>query len=109
MFELFQSEKTEKFHFRLKAGNGEQILQSQAYKSKAAAMNGIQSVATNGVNEDAFEVKEASNGKHYFVLKAANHQVIAQSQQYKSEASCQGGIKSVIKNAQSKVKDLTEA
>ena len=109
MFELFQSEKTSKYHFRLKARNGEQILQSQAYGTHAAAMKGIQSVANNGVREEAFEQKEATNGKHYFVVKAANHQVIAQSQQYKTKSGCEGGIKSVIKNCQSEVRDLTEA
>ncbi|MGD1979525.1 MAG: YegP family protein, partial [Akkermansiaceae bacterium] len=37
MYELFKSEKTGKFHFRLKAGNGEIILQSQAYADKNGA------------------------------------------------------------------------
>jgi len=45
MYELFQSEKTEKYHFRLKAGNGEQILQSQGYKDKAGCLNGIASAS----------------------------------------------------------------
>ena len=35
------------FHFVLKAGNGETIAQSEMCNSKAAAMNGIESVKRN--------------------------------------------------------------
>ena len=45
-----------------------------------------------------FERKEAKNGKHYFVLKAKNHQIIGQSEMYDSEASMENGIKSVMSN-----------
>lgn len=38
--------------------------------------------------------------------KAANGQVIGQSQQYKSESGLKNGIASVAKNAGGKVKDL---
>jgi uncharacterized protein YegP (UPF0339 family) len=38
---------TGKFHFNLVAGNGQVIATSEAYESKAAAMNGIRSVQTN--------------------------------------------------------------
>lgn len=107
MFELFQSESTSKYHFRLKAGNGEVILQSQAYKEKASALNGIESVKTNATSEDNFEIKEASNGKGYFLLKAKNGQTIAQSQLYKSDSGPKGGIQSTIKNATGEIKDLT--
>ena len=47
LFELFQSEKTEKYHFRLKAGNGQIIGQSQQYKSESGRDNGIKSVGKN--------------------------------------------------------------
>lgn len=36
-----------KYHFVLKAGNGEIIATSETYNSKAAAKNGIESVKTN--------------------------------------------------------------
>lgn len=107
MFELFQSESTSKFHFRMKAGNGEVILQSQAYKDKASAQNGIESVKKNAIGEENFEIREASNGKGYFVLKAGNGQVVGQSQQYKTASGLKNGIQSIIKNASGDVKDLT--
>jgi uncharacterized protein YegP (UPF0339 family) len=36
-----------KFHFNLHASNGQVIATSEAYDSKAAALNGIKSVQTN--------------------------------------------------------------
>ncbi|HIL22294.1 MAG TPA: DUF1508 domain-containing protein, partial [Alcanivorax sp.] len=46
-----------------------------------------------------FERKIAKDERHYFVLKAANHQVIGQSQMYKSADGMENGIASVAANA----------
>ncbi|CAE6884451.1 MULTISPECIES: YegP family protein [Pseudomonas] len=91
--------KDGQFHFNLLAGNGEIILTSEMYKAKDSALNGIESVRKNSQREGAFEVKESSNAKHYFVLKATNGQVVGQSQMYASASSCKGGVESVQKNA----------
>ncbi len=45
-FELYK-DKSGKFRFRLKAGNGQIIAVGEAYESKAAAQNGIDSVKKN--------------------------------------------------------------
>jgi uncharacterized protein YegP (UPF0339 family) len=45
-YELYK-DKAGKFRFRLKAGNGQVIATGEAYESKAAAMNGIESVRKN--------------------------------------------------------------
>ena len=42
-FELFK-DKAGEFRFRLKASNGEIIASSEGYKTKASALNGIESV-----------------------------------------------------------------
>ena len=97
-FELYK-DKAGEFRFRLKAGNGENILASEGYKDKGGAENGIASVRKNAGDKGNFEVKESSSGKPYFVLKAANHQVIGQSQMYDSASGCDGGIQSVMNNA----------
>ena len=97
-FELYK-DKAGEFRFRLKAGNGENILASEGYKDKAGAENGIASVRKNAADKGNFDIKEGSNGKPYFVLKAANHQVIGQSQMYDSTSGAEGGIASVMKNA----------
>lgn len=91
--------KNGKFHFNLQAGNYEPILASETYETKAAALNGIESVRKNSARDGAFESKEAKNGQYYFVLKATNGQVIGQSEQYKTEAASKNGIESVKKNA----------
>lgn len=95
------------YHFTLKASNGEIILSSEMYASKASAENGIASVQTNSPHETQFEVKTSSN-KPYFVLKAKNHQVIGTSQMYSSESAAKSGVQSVIKHGTTTdVRDLS--
>jgi hypothetical protein len=48
-FELYK-DAGDKFRFRLKAGNGEIIAVGEAYESKAAALNGIDSVRRNAAD-----------------------------------------------------------
>lgn len=106
-FELSKS-SNDQFRFVLKAGNGEVILTSELYTTKSAAENGIKSVQTNSPLDERYEKKEASNGKFFFNLKAANHQVIGSSQMYASTQSRETGIASVKNNgASDKIKDLT--
>lgn len=108
MFEIFKSESGDKFYFRLKAKNGQIILSSQGYTSKGGCTNGIESVKSNAENDDAYERKEAVNGKFHFNLEAKNGQVIGKSQMYASTSSMETGISSVKTNAPgAEVKDLT--
>lgn len=97
-FEIYK-DKAGEFRFRLKAGNGEIILSGEGYKDKAGVDNGVASVRKNAPDNSRYEVKESSSGKPYFVLKAANHQVIGQSQMYESAASCAAGVEAVMKSA----------
>ena len=100
--------KSGQTHFNLLAGNGQIILQSEMYESKSSALNGIASIQKNASIEERFERLVAKSGKPYFVIKAGNHQVIGQSQQYESEAGRDNGIESVKKNApEATVVDLT--
>lgn len=96
------------FHFVLKAGNAETILSSELYKSVESARNGIASVQTNSPDASRYEKNESSNGKWYFNLKAANHQVIGTSQMYASASARDAGISSVQTNGPTTtVKDST--
>lgn len=107
MFEIYQSEKTKKFHFRLKAANGQIVLTGQAYKDKKGCENGVASVQKNGAVESLYEIKEASDGRKYFILRSTNGQVIGQSQMYKSESGLKNGIISVGNNvADARLRDL---
>ena len=88
----------EHFRFNLKAGNGLTILTSEAYSSKAAAKIGIESVRVNSALAERYDRREAKDGRPYFVLKAANTQIIGQSQMYSSTSAMEHGIASVQAN-----------
>lgn len=87
------------FRFNLKAGNGEIILASEGYNAKSGCENGIDSVRKNAPDDGRYERKTATNGKHYFNLKAANGQVIGTSEMYETEPGRENGIDSVKRNA----------
>ncbi len=89
----------EEFLFNLVAANGQTILTSQRYKQKAGAKNGIESVKTNAPNDAQYERKTAKDDSPYFVLKAANAEIIGTSQMYKSADNMEKGIASVKDNA----------
>ncbi|MCB6183134.1 YegP family protein [Leeia sp. TBRC 13508] len=97
-FEL-KPTKNDGFMFNLKAGNGQVILTSEIYNSKAAALNGIESVKKNAADLDKFEARESKNGEPYFVLKAGNGQEIGRSEMYSGTSAMENGIASVNKNA----------
>ena len=107
-FELY-TDKAGEFRFRLKAGNGENILASEGYKQKSSAENGIASVQKNAGDDARYERKETSSGKHMFNLKATNGQVIGTSQSYSSASGRDNGIESVMRNApEAKIDDQTD-
>lgn len=98
-----------KFMFNLKAGNGQTILTSEAYASRAAAVNGIESVRKNAGKDGNFERLKAKDGRPYFVLKAANLEPIGRSEMYASARGVENGIASVRVNARSaRIEDLIE-
>lgn len=87
------------YYFNLKAENGQVILSSEGYTSTGARQNGIDSVKLNAKDDSKYERLTASNGKHYFNLKAGNGQVIGKSQLYETTAGRDNGIQSVKSNA----------
>lgn len=91
--------KNGEIQFNLKAGNGQVILTSEGYTTKASCENGIESVRKNSRDESRYDRKSSTNGKSYFNLKAANGQVVGSSQMYESESSRDNGIASVKSNA----------
>lgn len=86
------------FQFNLKAGNGQVILTSEGYTTRAACDNGIASVKKNAAADANYDRKTSSNGKPFFNLKAGNGQIIGKSELYESEAARENGIESVKKN-----------
>ena len=96
---VIKTQKDGQFYFNLVAGNGQSILKSEAYTTKPACLNGINSVKSNSEDDSKYDRKESSNGKPYFTLKAGNGQVIGTSELYESEAGRDNGIASVKSNA----------
>lgn len=87
------------YRFKLVADNGQIVLVSEGYSSKAGLLNGISSVKSNALIEERFEKATSSNGKAYFNLKASNGMVIGTSEMYESQSGRDNGIAEVKKNA----------
>lgn len=96
---VISTRKNGEFQFNLKASNGQVILTSEGYTTKAACDNGIASVKKNAPEDQRFDKLTAKNGKFYFNLKAGNGQIIGSSEMYESEAGRNNGIRSVQENA----------
>lgn len=93
-FEVYK-DKAGEFRFRLKASNGQAILASEGYKTKASCMNGVESVKSNCLQLDCFEKTTTPTGKFRFALKAKNKQIIGTSQNYASSSARDNGIAAV--------------
>lgn len=107
-FQLFQSDANNEFYFRLCAVNGQIILASEGYTTKAACFNGIESVKVNAPDPARYENRTAKNGQYYFVLKAANSQIIGMSEMYTTAAARDNGIQAVMRDAPvAPVEDIT--
>lgn len=76
-FEVFTGSNSE-LYFRL-VDNGKTILTSEGYKQKDSALNGIESVKKNLRLPTGVEMKESTNGKHFFNIKSTNGQVVGTS------------------------------
>ena len=96
-FEIYKDSEN-KFRFRLKSGNGQNIIASQGYTRKSSCVNGINSVKQNSQDNTSFERLRSKDGRHYFNLIAKNKLVIATSQMYSSSKAMEQGISSVKKN-----------
>ena len=97
-FEVFKAKNGE-YYFSLHAKNGQKILGSEGYSSKAACLNGIESVRKNSASADNFETQTSKDGSFYFTLKSPNGQVIGKSEMYSSKSGLTNGIASVQENA----------
>jgi len=108
-FEIY-TDKAGEYRFRLVASNGQTVLSSEGYTTKAAAANGIESVKKNAEDKAMFIPLTTEGGKFRFNLKARNNQVIGVSQLYSSAAARDNGIDAVARAAKdAEVVDLTAA
>jgi len=98
-FEVYQSGKKKEFRFRLKADNGQTVLSSEGYTTRAACLNGIESVKKNSKDPKRVTKTQTPGKMFRFAITAANSQIIGVSQNYKSESGRDNGVDSVKRNA----------
>lgn len=89
------------FRFVLKTEGADTLLTSELYQSKTSAEGGIASVQKNCSHDELYERKDAAGGKHYFNLKATNHQIIATSPMHATAAARDADIAAVKTNGPS--------
>lgn len=83
------------FRFNLHAKNGEIVMSSESYTTKAAAWNGAFAIQTAAATATSFTLKTSTDSRFYFVLTAENGQVVGTSQMYTTKSAAQAGVTSV--------------
>ena len=102
---LRKSDAKEPFSFIFVDGD-KTIVKSENYAQKASAKNGIESVKKNSQEDGRYELKESTNGKFYFNLKASNGQIVGTSTMFASDADRTAAIKTLKADSPSaKVED----
>jgi uncharacterized protein len=80
------------FYFNLIGANYEPVLTSEHYIAKASALNGIASVRENSPYDSRYDRLLSSARQPYFVLRAANGEIIGRSETYSSTVARDQGI-----------------
>ena len=80
------------YYFSLRTNNGQVLLASEGYSSKAGCLNGINVVKSNGTAINRYERKTSANGQYYFNIKASNGQIIGTSAMYEVVAARDNAI-----------------
>ena len=102
------------YKFDLLATNGQVVLSSEVYTSRAAAVKGAASIRQNAagaqvenrteegftsMSHPKFEMYQDKAGEYRFRLKARNGKIVGTSEGYTNKAGCLNGIESVKINA----------
>lgn len=95
-FDLWQSESGSQWFFHMVSGNGQVVLSSESYTTRAGAIGGLLSVLDNGTNEGRYEIFTGADGDRYVRLKAANGAVIAVTEGYSTLSSARRAVKSSV-------------
>jgi uncharacterized protein YegP (UPF0339 family) len=112
-YELLEASSGE-YYFNLKAGNGEVIASSETYTRKFNALRGMRSAME--LIADAQKARAAATGgakfitfrgednQYYFHVRAANGEIVLQSEGYAAPGGMQNAIDSVRENAKVKAR-----
>ncbi len=91
-YRAFKRKKDGFFYFQFLAEDGTVLLNSQSYTEKNTCFDGIKSVIQNAASPERYESSIDGDGKHFFILKAANGQEIGRSTKYNSEDALNAAI-----------------
>lgn len=95
------------YYYRLKATNGEIILNGEGYATKQSCLDGIASVKINAPFDFRYERRDGYMN-YTFNLKAANGEIIGRSENYTSSYGRENGIDAVKRDApNAPTEDLT--
>ncbi|MFK7775862.1 MAG: DUF1508 domain-containing protein [Saprospiraceae bacterium] len=97
----FRNEKQNQYYFKVFNSIDEQVLKSEAYEAKVGRDNGINSFKKNASIPERYERLTSKDGKFYFNVKAANHQIVATSLMLDSEEKRESVIAEIIAYATS--------
>lgn len=78
-----------KYYFHVRASNGQILVQSQSYTTRASAITGSRSVETNAADASRFQIRTNSDGQAFFALRAANGETIARSELYSTRSNAE--------------------
>jgi uncharacterized protein YegP (UPF0339 family) len=90
-FVKFTNADNGQFLFAMVSPDGDVLMRSEEYTTEAARDNGIASVQRNQDIPERYSVIE-EDGSWYICLKAGNHQEIARSCAFDSEAAARAGV-----------------
>jgi uncharacterized protein len=106
-FQVFKSSTNTQYYYRLRATNGEIILNGEGYTTKQNCLNGIASVKAHAPNDQYYDRKDGYNN-YTFNLKASNGEIIGRSENYTTRENRENGIAAVKKDAPiAPIEDLT--
>lgn len=95
------SKSNTQYFWTLRGNNGERILQSEMYVSKAGAQGGISSCKENSPHDERYRRLMSSGMQAYFTLTGRNGETIGVSEMYSSTAAREVGIASCKANGPS--------
>ena len=81
---LRKSLTSEPYTFTFLDRKNNSVVRSEGYNVKNSALNDIESIRENCLNDASYEMKQAKNGKFFFNLKAFNDQVVGTSTFYET-------------------------
>jgi uncharacterized protein YegP (UPF0339 family) len=92
---IIRTGKHHQFFFDLKTENGDLILSSEAFHTKAACNTAIEALKAVARDDNKFDRMKSADDHFYFVIKAANGKAMVKSVLFANPADRNAAIKRV--------------